>query len=137
MADILARDATGQIAALESKQISAVELLQASMARNAAVRGKINAVVNTDEARARERARAVDDLRARGETVGRLAGLPMTVKDTLDVEGMPASSGLDALRHRTAQDAVAVSHARRAGAVIWGKTNTPVMAGDWQTYNDL
>jgi amidase len=137
MANILARDATGQRSALETRQISAVELLEASMARNAAVRAKVNAVVATDEARARERAGAVDDLRARGESVGRLAGLPMTVKDTFDVEGMPASSGLEAYRRRMAHDAVAVAHVRRAGAVIWGKTNTPVLAGDWQTYNAL
>ncbi|HZZ35468.1 MAG TPA: amidase family protein, partial [Caulobacteraceae bacterium] len=122
MADILARDATGQIAALETRQVSAVELLDASLARNATVHGAINAVVAADEARARERARAIDDQRAKGETVGRLAGLPMTVKDTFDVEGLPASSGLDAFLHRSARDAVVVSHARRAGAVIWGKT---------------
>jgi amidase len=61
----------------------------------------------------------------------------MTIKDTLDVTGMPASSGLADLRRRQAEDAVAVAHARRAGAVIWGKTNTPVMAADWQTYNGL
>ena len=56
--------------------------------------------VYVPEARARERARAVDDLRAKGEGVGRLAGLPMTVKDTFDVEGMAASSGLETYRRR-------------------------------------
>ena len=78
-----------------------------------------------------EQARAIDDLRAKGEPMGPLAGLPMTVKDTFDVAGLPASSGIEALRRRQAEDAVAVRHARRAGAVIWGKTNVPVMAGDW------
>src|SRR5438132_12156483 len=137
MADVLSLDASGQLAALERRRIRALELREASMARNAAVHGRINAVVASDPERARERARAIDDLRTRGEAVGPLAGLPMTVKDTLDAEGMPASSGLDAFRHRRAPDAVSVAHARRAGAVIWGKTNTPVLAGDWQTYNDL
>ncbi len=62
----------------------------------------------------------------------------MTIKDTLDVEGLPASSGLAAIhRAGTVSDAVAVGHAWRAGAVIWGKTNVPAMAGDWQSYNAL
>src|SRR6185312_6048698 len=47
------------------------------------------------------------------------------------------SSGLNRLRQRQAQDAAAVRHAKQAGAVIWGKTNTPVLAGDWQTFNAL
>jgi amidase len=50
---------------------------------------------------------------------------------------MPASSGLEAFRRGARPDAVAVAHVRKAGAVIWGKTNTPVMAGDFQTFNDL
>jgi len=137
MPDILSLDATGQLAALESGRIGALDLLEASVARNAQVHPRINAVVAQDLQRARERARAMDDLRAKGEAIGPLAGLPMTVKDTFDVEGMPASSGIDALRHRRAGDAAAVGHIKRAGAVIWGKTNTPVMAGDWQTYNAL
>jgi len=61
----------------------------------------------------------------------------MTIKDSLDVEGMPASSGLEALLKRPASDAAAVAKARQAGAVIWGKTNLPVMTGDWQSYNSL
>ncbi len=62
----------------------------------------------------------------------------MTIKDTFDVEGMPASSGLEAFRHgHPPRRRWRSSHARHAGAVIWGKTNTPVMAGDWQTFNTL
>ncbi len=61
----------------------------------------------------------------------------MTVKDTLDVADLPASAGLGALLQRTATDAKVVARARNEGAVIWGKTNTPVKAGDWQTYNAL
>jgi amidase len=72
-----------------------------------------------------------------GDHLGALAGLPMTIKDTLDVEGLPASSGLKAYLGRTAKDAGAVARVRAEGAVIWGKTNVPVLAGDWQSYNDL
>jgi amidase len=137
MSDLLSLDATGQLAALSSGRISAVELLEAVRRRWQAFNGEVNAVVVTDWERASERARAVDDRRAKGDPTGPLAGLPMTVKDTLDVEGMPASAGVDAFRHGHRPDAVSVSHARLSGAVIWGKTNTPVMAGDWQTYNAL
>jgi amidase len=137
MDDLLKRDATDQLAALNAKRVSAVELLQAAMTRHEQTQGQLNAVVAVNLERALERARAIDDLRGRGETLGLLAGLPMTVKDTLDVVGLPASSGLRSLRQRQAEDATVVKLARQAGAVIWGKTNTPVMAGDWQTFNAL
>ncbi len=137
MADLLSLDATAQIAALAGGRVSALELLEMVRRRWQEANGALNAVVVTDWDRARERARAIDDHRAKGDTLGPLAGLPMTIKDTLDVEGMPASSGLDAFRHERRHDAVSVSHARLAGAVIWGKTNVPVMAGDWQSYNAL
>jgi amidase len=137
MADLLARDATAQIAALQARTVSAVELLKAAIARNELCHGELNAVVAAAVERAMLQARAIDELRARGEALGPLAGLPMTVKDTFDVAGLPASSGLADLRRRQTQDAAAVANARRGGAVIWGKTNVPLMAADWQSYNDL
>ncbi|WP_310539878.1 amidase family protein [Phenylobacterium sp.] len=135
--DILNQDATSQLAALQSKRISAEELLKLALGRHEQLHKHINAVVNADLAHALERARSIDDTRVKDGQLGPLAGLPMTLKDTLDVQGMPASAGLDRFRHRVCEDADAVSGARRAGAVIWGKTNVPVMAGDWQSYNDL
>jgi amidase len=137
MEDLLRRDATEQLAALATRRVSAVELLTAELACHDQVHGRINAVVAVGLERAMEHAAAIDDLRARGEPLGALAGLPMTVKDTFDVVGLPASSGLKHLRARQAQDASAVKQAKQAGAVIWGKTNTPVLAGDWQTFNSL
>lgn len=137
MPELLGQDASSQLIALASKRISAVELLKLSLARHAETHGKLNAVIAADPERALERARALDDARTRGESLGPLAGLPMTVKDTFDVSGMAASSGLPDLRRRMTEDAAAVSHARRAGAVIWGKTNVPVMAADWQSANGL
>lgn len=135
--DLLQLDATAQIGALSAKRISSVELLGAAITRHEKLKGRLNAVVATDPERALERAKAVDDLRSRGEALGPLAGLPMTIKDTFDVQGMPASAGLEAVRRRTAEDAAVVQHVRKAGAVIWGKTNVPVMAADFQSYNRL
>jgi amidase len=137
MTDILSLDATAQLQALETGQISAVELLDETERRHQACHGQINAVVTTDLDAARLRARAIDEQRASGKPLGALAGLPMTLKDTFDVEGMPASSGLEALLRRPAPDAEVAARVRQAGAVIWGKTNTPVMAGDWQSFNAL
>jgi len=135
--DLLDQDATAQLVALSTKRVSAVELLKAALARHAETHGTLNAVIAADPERALERARAADDARSRGESLGPLAGLPMTVKDTFDVAGMAASSGLAGLRRRQVEDATVVGHARRAGAVIWGKTNVPVMAADWQSVNGL
>ena len=137
MPDILKLDATDQLAALAARKVSALELLEASLSRQQQVHGRLNAVVATGLERALEHARAIDERRVKGEAMGPLAGLPMTIKDTLDVVGMPASSGLEALRRRVAEDADAVRSVRDAGAVIWGKTNVPVMAGDWQSFNAL
>ena len=137
MDDILKLDATGQLAALFARRISALELLESTLKRHEEVNGALNAVVARDPTRAVERARSIDDHRARNDQLGPLAGLPMTIKDTFDVQGLPASSGLDVFRHGQRPDAVCVAHARTAGAVIWGKTNTPVMAGDFQTFNPL
>lgn len=137
MGEFLDQDATSQLIALASKRVSAVELLKAALARHAETHGDLNAVVAADPERALERARALDDARVRGEVLGPLAGLPMTVKDTFDVSGMAASSGLPELRRRMTEDAAAVGHARRAGAIVWGKTNVPVMAADWQSANAL
>jgi amidase len=135
--DILKLDATDQLSALAARRVSALELLEASLSRQQEVHGRLNAVVATSLERALEHARAIDERRVKGEPMGPLAGLPMTIKDTLDVVGMPASSGLEALRRRVAEDADVVAAARDAGAVIWGKTNVPVMAGDWQSFNGL
>lgn len=136
--DILSLDATDQLALLASGKISAVELLDLSSQREAALRDKLNLVVVRDLEAARAAAKALDDRRARGETLGPLAGLPMTLKDTLDVVGMPASAGVETLRDRAScEDAETVGLARSAGAVFWGKTNVPVMAGDWQSFNSL
>src|SRR5215471_2180473 len=135
--DILSLDATDQLQALAALRISARELLEASVVQMDRLNPKLNAVVSRDLDRAYANARMIDERRARGETLGLLGGLPMTVKDTFDVEGLPASAGIKALLDRTAEDAAVVARVRSADAIVWGKTNTPVYAADWQTYNSL
>ncbi|HYG27455.1 MAG TPA: amidase family protein, partial [Caulobacteraceae bacterium] len=136
-ARLLDLDATDQLEALASGAVTSEALLRAALARNEQLKGRLNAVVVTDIDRALERAREIDAARAAGARLGPLAGLPMTIKDTLDVEGMPASAGVARFREREAADAEVVARVRAAGAVIWGKTNVPVMAADFQSYNRL
>jgi amidase len=126
-----------QLDDLRSKRVSARELLDAYIARNEKLKKTLNAVIDTDLNRAKADAAAIDDARAKGKPLGPLAGLPMTIKDGLDVENMPATSGNPGLsgRPKHCADAVVVHAARKAGAVIWGKTNVPLMLGDFQTYN--
>ncbi|MBV9332339.1 MAG: amidase, partial [Alphaproteobacteria bacterium] len=125
--------------ALETRKLFARELLDFEIARNDQLSSSLNAVVATDVERARRDADAMD-VRRKTETLpGRLAGLPMTIKDGLDVENMPATSGNPAFvnRRRDCADAAMVRLARNAGAIIWGKTNVPLMLGDFQSYNEI
>jgi len=127
------------VADLKAKKVSARELLNAHLARNDAVHKQINAVVDTDIARAQKDAQAIDDARAKGEVPGALAGLPLTIKDGFDVENMPALAGNPMLKDRpkNCADADVVAATRKAGAVIWGKTNVPFMLSDLQSYNAI
>jgi amidase len=139
MTDPLYRGATELLEDLANRRVSARELLDAAHARHEAVHSRLNAVVALDMERARAEATSIDEARARDTPLGPLAGLPMTVKDSFDVAGMPAVCGVPALldRPKDCPDADVVASVRRAGAVVWGKTNVPIMLSDFQTYNDV
>lgn len=126
-----------QLDRLALRQVSAADLLEEHIARSDVVNPAINAVVRTDPERARARAAELDRMLRSGSPAGPLHGLPMTIKDTFDVEGMPATAGAPEYAGRPPRtpDALAVARLRQAGAVIWGKTNTPYLAGDSQTFN--
>lgn len=128
-----------QVDRLALGQVSAADLLEEHVARYEAVNPAVNAVVRTDLEAARGRARELDRLLKSGIPAGPLHGLPITIKDTFDVDGMPATAGAPEYANRPSRtaDAQAVARLREAGAVIWGKTNTPYLAGDSQTYNPV
>ncbi|HEJ3193520.1 TPA: amidase [Pseudomonas aeruginosa] len=119
--------------ALESGRTTAVELVQAYLARIDAYDAPgtptaLNAVVvrNPD---ALAEAQASDARRARGETLGPLDGIPYTAKDSYLVKGLTAASGSPAFKDLVAQrDAFTVERLRAAGAICLGKTNMPPMA---------
>jgi amidase len=136
MDELTYRSASESLMLLRNGEVSAVELVDACIARIEALNPTLNAVVAKDYDRARERARAADTARAIGKDLGVLHGLPMTIKDSLETAGLVTTSGAPELRdHVPEEDAVAVQRVVAAGAIILGKTNLPIYAGDWQTFN--
>src|SRR5829696_1380762 len=109
-------------ALLDARKISAVELFENAVARIESLDSHVNAVVVRDFERARAGALEADAALARGERRP-LLGIPMTVKESFNVAGLPTTWGLPAGRDwRAADDAVAVTRLKAAGAVIMGKT---------------
>jgi amidase len=129
--------ATAMLEALRGRQVSAVELLDLHLARIERYNPALNAVVIKDYDRAREAAVAADAARARGEDRP-LLGLPLTIKDAIDVAGLPTVCGAPERVNAIADaDAPIVASVRAAGAVIMGKTNVPPYAGDYQADNPV
>lgn len=111
---------------IREKKISARELVDAHIARIQAVNGKINAVVQTCFERARSEAASADRKLAQGETAGPLHGIPMTLKDSIDTEGVITTGGtLGRMNYVPEKDATVAARLRKAGAILLGKTNTP------------
>jgi amidase len=131
------KTATELSAALAAKKVSAVELAEDAIGRIERHDAKINAICVRDFARGLQAARAADAARARGET-GALLGLPLTVKESYNVAGLPTTWGLPAQKDFVpGADALSISRVKQAGGVILAKTNVPVSLGDWQSYNDI
>jgi len=136
MDELSYRSASACLAALRAGEVSSVELVDACIARIEALNSELNAVVAKDYERARKSAHLADAARAHGDQLGLLHGLPITVKDSLETAGLVTTSGAPRLRdHVPKEDAVAVHRAIEAGAIVLGKTNLPIYAGDWQSYN--
>jgi len=130
--------AVEQMALLEKRAVSSRELLDCYLERVESLNPRLNAIVTLDYERARRRAAEADDARARGESWGPLHGLPITVKDVFETEGLRTTAGSpDLTDYVPDQDAIVVRRLRAVGAIIFGKTNTPAMAADGQTYNEV
>lgn len=130
--------ATQLLHEMASGNLSSRDLLEAYIDRFEKLNPNINAIVATDFDSARARAIAADEARKKGQNWGPLHGLPMTIKDTFEVTGMPCTAGSRSLKdHQPKQDALAVKALKDAGAIIFGKTNVPVFASDIQSYNKL
>jgi amidase len=123
---------------LRRRKIGCLELLDYYLGRVERHNPALNAIVATDIPAARKRAKAADRALAKGEAWGPLHGVPMTIKESYDVTGMPTTWGLPELKDNIAKEnALAVDRLLAAGVVLFGKTNVPLMLADWQSYNKV
>ena len=130
---------TKQLASLiRRKKIGCLELLDLYLERIERYNSEINAIIFMDIEAARKRARAADEAFARDELWGPFHGVPMTIKESFDVTGMPTTWGLPQYRNNyPMKNAIVVERFLNAGAVIFGKTNVPLYLADWQTFNEI
>lgn len=133
------RLAATQIAALvHSRQVSALEVAQAALARVAQVNPALNAIVESRPDEVLAQARAVDAAIARGEDPGPLAGVPVTTKVNIDQAGYATTNGLRSQRDLIARSSSPVADSLLCpGAVLLGRTNTPAFSYRWFTGNQL
>ncbi|MEV4503058.1 amidase [Streptomyces klenkii] len=126
-------------AALRAGEVTSVELTDEAIARIERDDDAINAICVRDFDRARAAAHDADRARARGEDRDRpLLGIPVTVKESYDIAGLPTTWGMPPHRdYLPAEDAVQVSRLKAAGAVVLGKTNVPFGLQDIQSFNEI
>lgn len=130
--------ATALAQLVREKKIGAVELLDLYLKRVERLNPRINAIIAQQADVARKAAAGRDAQTARGENCGPLHGVPMTVKESFDVPGLPSTWGLAPFRDNIAKrTALAVQRLEAAGAVVFGKTNVPVGLADWQSFNPI
>jgi amidase len=130
--------ATEIAAAIRLRRVSALEVLEAYLNRIEKYNPALNAICTLDEAGARAAARRADDALARGELLGPLHGVPMTIKDALETAGLRTTGGYPPLsNHVPMKDATAVARLRAAGAVLVGKTNVPPLSADGRADNPI
>src|SRR6266581_8417412 len=121
---------------IKSKKVSAKEAATSALARLDAVNPKINAVIDHRPDDVLKEAAAVDAAIARGDDLGALAGVPVTVKVNIDQQGFATTNGLKLQRDVIAKtNSAVVDNLRKAGAVILGRTNCPAFSYRWFTTN--
>ncbi len=130
--------ATELTATIRAREVSSTEVLEHLVARIERLDEPINSVVQWDLDRARAVALEADDAVMRGDELGPLHGVPMTIKDSFQTEGCITTSGAPELAvFVPKQDAWPVARLREAGAIPFAKTNLPLYAGDIQTFNEV
>ena len=138
MQDMPFRSATELVQDIQSRRISSRELLELYLTRVDRFNPAINAIVVQQRDHARARADAADAALARGQSWGPLHGLPMTVKESFNIKGLPTTWGHPAMSANiAADDALCIQRLTAAGAIVFGKTNVPVDLADFQSYNEV
>lgn len=126
------------VSKIKARAFSCQDLLAYYEAQYQKHNSRINAIVATNFDEARKRSIAADEALKNGEDWGPLHGLPVTIKDCFEVVGMPTTAGNPIYKeHYPSQNAEVVQRLINAGAVVFGKTNVPLNAGDVQSFNDI
>ena len=136
MDNIIYASAKSMAQAVRDKEVSAVELVEAHLARIEEVNPALNAVVQLASERARAEAADADAALARGESPGALHGVPFTLKDSIDTEGIITTGGTLGRKDFVPDaDATVTARLRAAGGILLGKTNTPELTYAGETDN--
>jgi len=138
MSDLTLQSAVSMAEQIRKKTLSPIELIDAHLARIGKLNPKLNAFVQVDAEGARRAARVAEGAVTRGEKLGPLYGVPVSIKSSIEVAGMRCESGTRLRAGFVApRDAPLVSRLRKAGAIILGNTNTPELLMAWETDNLL
>lgn len=136
MDDITYLSAAQIAQAIKDRKISAAEVVSAHLDRIEQVNGALNAVVQLCADRALSEARAADEALAKGGSTGPLHGVPLTLKDSLDTEGIVSTGGTKGRAGFVPEeDSTVAARLRSAGAILLGKTNTPELTLAGETDN--
>ncbi|SET41227.1 amidase [Marinobacter segnicrescens] len=123
---------------IKAREYTSEQVLDHFLERTRRYNPALNAVVVLKEEQAREQARTADKAAEDGRDLGPLHGVPMTIKETWELEGWPTTAGHKGYQdHVSPRTAVAVQRLLDAGAIIFGKTNVPEFAGDLQSFNEI
>jgi len=122
--------------AIREKKVSSQEFVTACIRRIEAVNPRLNAVVQLPAEQALAEARAADQALARGEIRGPLHGVPFTLKDAIEAEGVVCTGGTEGRRkYVPSADATVARRLRDAGGILLGKTNCPELGWAWESDN--
>jgi len=138
MAELTFLPATRMAELVRRKQVSPVELVRLHLERAERLQPKLNAFVVLDHERAIARAREAEAAVMRGEQLGRLHGVPLTIKSSIDVAGLPCETGTGLRRNYIPkEDAPLVARLKAAGGIVIGNTNVPEFLMAYETDNLL
>lgn len=138
MSELAFASATKLAQMIRDKEISSVELLEFYLHRVDEYNPGLNAIIWQMQDEAMDAARRADEALASESSIGPLHGVPMTIKESYDVVGTPSTWGIPELKDNFPNvDALSVERLKRAGAVLFGKTNVPLRLSDFQSYNDI
>ncbi len=138
MSELAFASATKLAQMIREKEISSVELLEFYLHRVDEYNPGLNAIIWQLRDEAMDAAKQADERLAAKDSLGTLHGVPMTIKESYDVVGTPSTWGVPELKDNfPSVDALSVKRLKKAGVVLFGKTNVPLRLSDFQSYNDI